>query len=78
MLLVTPMSKASFMGPEASEYPIGRSRIKISDFGLVNTAGAEWMESKARNTVVSTDETLLVDMTDPAADPARSWVLMPT
>ncbi|MBT5911049.1 MAG: serine/threonine protein kinase, partial [Opitutae bacterium] len=31
-------------------------RIKISDFGLVNTAGAEWMESKARGTVLDQDQ----------------------
>jgi formylglycine-generating enzyme required for sulfatase activity len=52
-------------------------RLKIADFGLVNAAGAEWMDTQIRSTVINPDEEdTLID--DGSGTGSRSRAIMGT
>jgi serine/threonine protein kinase len=52
-------------------------RLKIADFGLVNAAGAEWMDTQVRSTVINQDEEdTLID--DGSGTGSRSRAIMGT
>jgi len=52
-------------------------RLKIADFGLVNAAGAEWMDTQVRSTVINPDEEdTLID--DGSGTGSRSRAIMGT
>jgi len=52
-------------------------RLKIADFGLVNAAGADWMDTQVRSTVINQDEEdTLID--DGSGTGSRSRAIMGT